>query len=94
MLELGIFAVPWALLIFLTALQLGTWVAHKLAARLGFVLQYPQAYGAAPFSVLDIRDGGWSAIAGFGTATLYALSLGLRAQYKKAQSLMLGSVEI
>jgi len=65
MLELGIFAVPWALLIFLTALQLGTWVAHKLAvihqlelkphmfwlcatglvaARLGFVLQYPQAY--------------------------------------------------
>lgn len=61
-----------------------------VAARLGFLLQYPQAYGAAPFSVLDIRDGGWSATAGFVTATLYALSLGLRAQYKKAQSLMLG----
>ena len=32
MLQLGPFAVPWALLILLAALQLGSWLAHKLAA--------------------------------------------------------------
>lgn len=34
-------------------------------ARLAFVWQFRAAYSAAPLEVLDIRDGGWSAEAGF-----------------------------
>ena len=111
MLQLGPFAVPWALLILLAALQFGSWLAHKLAAvhqlelkqhvywlcnaglvvaRLGFVLQYPQAYANDLLSVLDIRDGGWSASTGFAAATLYAVSFWLRAQYRVGQALVLG----
>lgn len=111
MLLLGPFAVPWALLILLAALQFGSWLAHKLAAihqlelkqhvywlctaglvaaRLGFVLQYPQAYANDLLSVLDIRDSGWSASTGFAAATLYTLSFWLRAQYRVGQALMLG----
>lgn len=49
-----------------------------LAARLGFVLRYPAEYGAAPWTVLDIRDGGWQPWAGLGTALLYVAVLWLR----------------
>ncbi|PAT39496.1 hypothetical protein CK623_09680 [Vandammella animalimorsus] len=44
-----------------------------LAARLGFVLQYHQAYLAHPWSVIDIRDGGWSPWAGLMAAWFYAM---------------------
>lgn len=45
-----------------------------LVARLAFVWQFRSAYWAAPLEVLDIRDGGWSAEAGFVGAWLYAIS--------------------
>ena len=53
-------------------------LAALLAARLGFVLQYPAEYGAAPWSVLDIRDGGWQPWAGLAAALLYVGLLWLR----------------
>jgi hypothetical protein len=45
-----------------------------LVARLAFVWQFRSAYWAAPLEVLDIRDGGWSAEAGFAGGWLYAIS--------------------
>ncbi|MBS0507645.1 MAG: TlpA family protein disulfide reductase [Proteobacteria bacterium] len=53
-------------------------LAALLAARLGFVLQYPAEYGAAPWSALDIRDGGWQPWAGLAAALLYLGLLWLR----------------
>ncbi len=53
-------------------------LAALLAARLGFVLQYGAEYGTAPWSVLDIRDGGWQPWAGLVAALLYAGVLWLR----------------
>jgi len=53
-------------------------LAAVLAARLGFGLQYAAEYGAAPWSVLDIRDGGWQPWAGLAAALLYAALLWLR----------------
>lgn len=53
-------------------------LAALLAARLGFVLQYAAEYRAAPWSVLDIRDGGWQPWAGVATALLYLGVLWLR----------------
>ncbi|MBP8780568.1 MAG: TlpA family protein disulfide reductase [Alicycliphilus sp.] len=53
-------------------------LAALLAARLGFVLQYRAEYGAAPWSVLDIRDGGWQPWAGLAAALLYVGLLWLR----------------
>lgn len=38
--------------------------AGLLVARLMHVLRHADAYGASPWSVLDIRDGGWHAVAG------------------------------
>ena len=49
-------------------------VAAVIAARLGFVWQYRDAYLSAPLGMLDIRDGGWSAEAGLIVGWLYALS--------------------
>ncbi len=49
-----------------------------LAARLGFVLRYTREYGAAPWSVIDIRDGGWEPWAGLGAAMLYCAVLWLQ----------------
>jgi len=49
-------------------------VAAVIAARLGFVWQYRDAYLSAPLGILDIRDGGWSAEAGLIVGWLYALS--------------------
>lgn len=44
-----------------------------IAARIGFVLKYRDLYFASPLDIIDIRDGGWHAFAGFGVACLYAL---------------------
>lgn len=49
-----------------------------LAARLAFVLRYAGEYAAAPWSVIDIRDGGWEPWAGLGAALLYVAVLWLR----------------
>lgn len=40
-------------------------------ARMAFVWQYRDAYFSEPFSIIDIRDGGWSPLAGFVTAGMY-----------------------
>lgn len=45
-----------------------------VVARLGFVYEFRSAYLDAPLTILDIRDGGWSPVAGFIGAWLYALS--------------------
>jgi thiol-disulfide isomerase/thioredoxin len=44
-------------------------------ARLAFVWEFRSAYMLSPLGVLDIRDGGWNATAGFIGAWLFALSL-------------------
>lgn len=46
-----------------------------LVARLAFVYQFSSAYLSEPWSILDIRDGGWSAPAGLIGAWLYAMTL-------------------
>lgn len=43
-----------------------------LVARVAFVLQYPDPYYAAPWTILDIRDGGWEAGAGLVAAWFQA----------------------
>lgn len=57
------------------------WLATAVglaAARLAYVLEWHEAYAAQPLSILDIRDGGWNAAAGFAAATLHALIAGFR----------------
>ena len=44
-----------------------------VAARLGFVVRYADAYLAQPMSLLDIRDGGWSAW--WGLAAIWGTTL-------------------
>jgi len=45
-----------------------------LVARAAFVWEFRSVYFAAPLDILDIRDGGWTATAGFIGAWLFALS--------------------
>lgn len=45
-----------------------------VAARLGFVWQFAGAYLAQPWTLLDVRDGGWEPSVGFAAAWLYGLS--------------------
>lgn len=50
------------------------WVAAGLgllAARLAYVLQHAEAYLASPWALVDVRDGGWSAPAGWAVASLW-----------------------
>jgi thiol-disulfide isomerase/thioredoxin len=46
-----------------------------VAARLGFVWEWRGVYFPEPFSILDLRDGGWEAVAGFVAAGFYGLVL-------------------
>lgn len=48
-------------------------VVGLVAARLGFVVSYADAYLAEPMSLLDIRDGGWSAW--WGLAAIWGTTL-------------------
>lgn len=48
-------------------------VLALVAARLAFVWQYKDAYFALPWSIFDIRDGGWDAQVGVIAAWLYTL---------------------
>jgi thiol-disulfide isomerase/thioredoxin len=52
-----------------------TLIVSLVVARLAFVWEFRSAYMLSPLSMLDIRDGGWNATAGFGGAWLFALSL-------------------
>lgn len=49
-----------------------------VSARLAFVVQLQDAYLKAPLAILDIRDGGWSPLAGLGAAALHAIVAGVR----------------
>lgn len=51
-----------------------TLLVGLVVARLAFVWEFRSAYFAAPLGVLDIRDGGWNATAGFVGSWLFALS--------------------
>jgi YD repeat-containing protein len=44
-----------------------------IAARLGFVWQFAGAYLAQPWTLLDLRDGGWEPVVGFAAAWLYGI---------------------
>ncbi len=46
-----------------------------VASRLGFVWEWRAVYLHEPLGILDIRDGGWEAVAGFAAACLYGLVL-------------------
>lgn len=47
-------------------------VVGFVVARLVFVLQFRDAYVESPLGVLDVRDGGWSPLAGFLGAAVFA----------------------
>lgn len=49
-----------------------------LAARAAFVFRYREAYWPEPLSMVDIRDGGWSPLAGLAAAGACALLLAMR----------------
>ena len=49
-----------------------------LAARLGYLWQYRDAYLPEPLSMLDLRDGGWNGLIGLAAAWAYALATILR----------------
>lgn len=51
---------------------LGMLLWGLLAARLAFVWEWRSAYAAAPWTLLDIRDGGWNVTVGVGAAVLLA----------------------
>jgi thiol-disulfide isomerase/thioredoxin len=53
-------------------------IAAVLTARIAFVVLWFDTYRSAPWSMLDIRDGGFSAWAGMGAALLVALWRGWR----------------
>lgn len=49
-----------------------------VAARLGFVAEFAAVYADAPWQVLNLRDGGWSAPIGWGAAWACTMALGAR----------------
>lgn len=65
----GVDVEPLLLRIFLTG---------AVAARLAFVVQFHDAYLKAPLDIIDIRDGGWTPLAGLAAAAAYALVAGTR----------------
>jgi thiol-disulfide isomerase/thioredoxin len=56
----------------------GMLFAGLLAARIAFVIQYFDSYLASPGRMLDVRDGGWNALAGLVVAIFYGVVLALR----------------
>ncbi|OJU86629.1 MAG: redoxin [Burkholderiales bacterium 66-5] len=58
------------------------------AARLGYVLNFRSEYGAAPWSMLDICDGGWAPWWGVSAVAAYLLFLwAARSPWRKTASL-------
>jgi thiol-disulfide isomerase/thioredoxin len=49
-----------------------------VVARVAFVYEYRVLYLSSPLTILDIRDGGWNAAAGFMGGWLFALTRGRR----------------
>ncbi|MEO9149232.1 MAG: TlpA disulfide reductase family protein [Burkholderiaceae bacterium] len=46
-------------------------VVGIVAARLAYVWEWRAAYSAVPWSIFDIRDGGWDAVGGIAAAAFY-----------------------
>jgi len=72
-----------------------TLLVGLVVARFAFVWEFRLAYMVSPLSMLDIRDGGWNATAGFIGAWLFGLSLyGRRPALRKPlqSALITGSV--
>jgi thiol-disulfide isomerase/thioredoxin len=57
---------------------MGAALAGLLAARVGFVASNREAYAASPWSMLDLRDGGWHAGAGLSVAMAWLAWRALR----------------
>ena len=55
-----------------------TLLVGLVVARMAFVWEFRSAYFASPLGILDVRDGGWNATAGFVGAWFFALSRGAR----------------
>ena len=55
-----------------------TLLVAVVVARLAFVVLFFEAYRSSPWSIFDIRDGGWRPLPGLLAAWLYALWMGLR----------------
>lgn len=49
-------------------------IVGVIVARLGYVWMWRQAYLEQPWSILDIRDGGWAPAAGLAAACLYGMA--------------------
>ncbi|MDD2882477.1 MAG: TlpA disulfide reductase family protein [Rhodoferax sp.] len=49
-----------------------------IAARLAHVLRYADAYFVTPWALVDVRDGGWHAAAGWAVAALWLVWCGWR----------------
>ena len=66
-----------------------------VTARLAFVIQFQEAYLKAPLDILDLRDGGWSPLAGFAAAAVYAIAAGMRmAPLRQPLGAALGAVAV
>lgn len=66
-----------------------------VVARLAFVLQFHEAYLKAPLDIIDVRDGGWTPLAGFAAAAAYAIASGLRrAPLRSPLTAALGTVAL
>jgi thiol-disulfide isomerase/thioredoxin len=63
-----------------------------LAARIGFVLAYRDAYLGDPLTMMNLRDGGWSPVAGLAAGAACAVLLATwRPVYAKPLALALGA---
>jgi thiol-disulfide isomerase/thioredoxin len=63
-----------------------------LAARIGFVIAYRDAYLADPLTILNVRDGGWSPVVGLAAGAACAVLLATwRPIYAKPLALALGA---
>ncbi|MCZ2103615.1 MAG: TlpA disulfide reductase family protein [Comamonadaceae bacterium] len=63
-------------------------LAVLAAARVGYVLYYPREYGAAPWSILDVRDGGWAPWWGVSALVAYLVFLwAARSPWRKSVTL-------
>lgn len=63
----------------------GGFFVGLLGARAGFIAQQYEAYAQSPLSMVDIRDGGWSAWTGLACAWVYTLWIMLRQPLLKKQ---------
>ena len=61
--------------------------AVLVAARVGYVLYFSNEYGRAPWTVLDLRDGGWAPWWGVAAAVSYVIFLwAARSPWRKSVS--------